>query len=224
MNKLIRQLLSWTYRPLLQRYLRKDRPFHYDGLDLIILKSVFHPAFFGSSKVFARFLKSQALNGKSLLEIGCGSGLLSLVAAKAGAHVTAVDINPAAIACARANARNNHLDVEVIHSDVFQSLKQHAYDILIINPPFFEGKAKEDSSYAWYCGPDYYFFRQFSEGLPFYTHQQTKIWMILSEVCALDPIQEIALQFNYKMKLVDQEKTLFENFLIFEWQALHDQN
>ena len=220
MNRIIRQLMSWFYRPILERYLRRDRPFRYDGLELIILKSVFHPAFFGSSKVFAGFLKQQPLAGKKLLEVGCGSGLLSLVAAKSGAGVTAVDINPTAIACSRANAQNNHLRIEVVHSDIFQNLQQEAYDIIIVNPPFFEGQAKEDSSYAWYCGPDFYFFNTFFRELPNYTEPHSKVWMILSEVCDLKPIKAIAAEHNYQMPIIHQETRLFEAFLIFEIQAV----
>jgi len=218
LNRIIRQLMSWFYRPILERYLRKDRPFRYDGLELIILQSVFHPAFFGSSKVFAGFLKEQHLAGKKVLEVGCGSGLLSLVAAKAGAGVTAVDINPAAIACARANAQNNHLRIEVIHSDLFQNLAKEEFDIIIVNPPFFEGQAKEDSSYAWYCGPDFYFFTNFFQELPTYTTAHSKVWMILSEVCDLAPIKEIAAKHHYNMPLIYKEPRLFEEFLIFEIQ------
>lgn len=221
MNRIIRQLLSWFYRPFLERYLRKDRPFKYEGLELIVLKSVFHPAFFGSSKVFAGFLKQQRVAGKKLLEIGCGSGFLSLLTAKAGAGVTAVDINPAAIACTRANAQNNHLRIEVVHSDVFKSLAPQSFDILIVNPPFFEGEAKVDSSYAWYCGPDFYFFTAFFKDLPTYTHPQTKIWMILSEVCDLAPIEEIAKTAQYNMTIVYQEERLFENYLIYELQPVN---
>lgn len=216
MNKLLRKLLSWFYRPLLLRYLKRDRPFRYDGLDLIILPSVFHPAFFGSSKVFARFLKRQPLNDQKLLEVGSGSGFLSLLSARAGAQVTALDINPSAIACTRANAKENHLNIEVIHSDVFQSLPHQKFDVLIINPPFFEGKANVDSSYAWYSGPDFYFFKAFFDGLPHYTHAGSHIWMILSEVCSLDHIRAVAKDAQYEMNVIHQERRLFENFLIFK--------
>lgn len=219
MNRIIRQLMSWFYRPILARYLRKDRPFRYEGLELIILRSVFHPAFFGSSKVFAGFLQRQQLAAKKVLEIGCGSGLLSLVAAKAGAEVTAVDINPSAIACSRANAQNNHLRVEVVHSDIFQNLAKERFDIIIVNPPFFEGEAKENSSYAWYCGTDYSFFQTFFRDLKTYIEPQARVWMILSEVCDLSPIQEIGLKHKYDMALIYQEKRLFEQFLIFEIQV-----
>ncbi len=221
MNRIIRKLMSWFYRPILERYLRKDRPFRYDGLELIILQSVFHPAFFGSSKVFAGFLKQQHLAGKKLLEVGCGSGLLSLVAAKAGAGVTAVDINPTAIACSRANAQNNHLRIEVVHSDIFQNLKEEDFDFIIVNPPFFEGPAWEDSSYAWYCGTDFYFFDTFFRDLPNYSGAHSKVWMILSEVCDLNPIRAIAAEHNYQMPIIYTETRLFEEFIIFEIQAVN---
>ena len=108
----------------------------------------------------------------------------------------------------------------MVHSDIFQNLQQEAYDIIIVNPPFFEGQAKEDSSYAWYCGPDFYFFNTFFRELPNYTEPHSKVWMILSEVCDLKPIKAIAAEHNYQMPIIHQETRLFEAFLIFEIQAV----
>lgn len=42
--------------------------------------------------------------GESVLEIGCGSGIVSLHCAKAGATVTAGDINPVAVELTKRNA------------------------------------------------------------------------------------------------------------------------
>ena len=54
----------------------------------------------------------QAVEPGSLLDIGCGSGVLSIAAAKLGfAPVTAVDVDPVAIEVTRANARANGVDV-----------------------------------------------------------------------------------------------------------------
>jgi release factor glutamine methyltransferase len=86
MHRLLRPLLYYGYKPLLERYLNRNLTWQFRGLQLHIKKGVFHPAFFGSTKVFAAFLASQELAGKSLLEVGCGSGLLSLLAAKQGRH------------------------------------------------------------------------------------------------------------------------------------------
>ena len=50
---------------------------------------------------------------RSLLEIGSGSGALSIIAAKQGWNVHACDINPYAVAATRLNAQEASVEVEV---------------------------------------------------------------------------------------------------------------
>jgi len=53
-------------------------------------------------------LDSMALEGKTLIDYGCGSGILGLAALKLGAaHVTAVDLDPQALLATRDNAARN---------------------------------------------------------------------------------------------------------------------
>jgi ribosomal protein L11 methyltransferase len=55
----------------------------------------------------------------SLLDLGCGSGVLSIAAAKIGyAPVTALDLDGAAIEAARANAEANEVTLELALADV----------------------------------------------------------------------------------------------------------
>ncbi len=51
--------------------------------------------------------------GTRVLDVGCGSGALSLVAARLGADVTAIDIDPVAVAATSANAAASDLAVQV---------------------------------------------------------------------------------------------------------------
>ncbi|HIE33458.1 MAG TPA: methyltransferase domain-containing protein [Thermodesulfobacteriaceae bacterium] len=53
-----------------------------------------------------------------VLDLGCGSGLLTLLAAKLGAMVTAVDRNPLCVALTKKNLEINGLSAEVLEEDV----------------------------------------------------------------------------------------------------------
>lgn len=56
--------------------------------------------------------------GRRVLDVGCGSGLVALAAARAGAaHVEAIDIDPFAAAAVTLNAALNRLDVAVSMTD-----------------------------------------------------------------------------------------------------------
>jgi len=56
--------------------------------------------------------------GTAVLDVGCGSGVVALTAARAGARVTGVDLTPELIAHARENAALAGLDVEWGEGDV----------------------------------------------------------------------------------------------------------
>src|SRR3954447_9070369 len=80
------------------------------GFRLRVRPTVFHPRFFLSSEYFAKFLDGLDLSGKSVCDIGTGSGILALAAARAGAaEVLALDINPHAALSASENAHANGL-------------------------------------------------------------------------------------------------------------------
>jgi release factor glutamine methyltransferase len=69
---------------------------------------VFHPRYYLSSESFAEFISRLDLSGKRVADVGTGSGILALAAARAGAeNVIAADINPNAALTAAENARAN---------------------------------------------------------------------------------------------------------------------
>ena len=79
------------------------------------------------------WLASNELSGKTLLDYGCGSGILALCAAVLGAsHVSAVDIDEQALSATRDNAQNNRLEdrIDVQHGD---SKDLAMVDILVAN-------------------------------------------------------------------------------------------
>jgi release factor glutamine methyltransferase len=79
----------------------------------------------------------EASEGETVLDMGTGSGVNALLAATRGARVLAVDINPPALAAARANAERNGVAdrVEVRRSDVFDNVVGE-FDLIVFDPPF----------------------------------------------------------------------------------------
>lgn len=85
---------------------------------------------------------------KTILDVGCGSGLLSLMLAqKSNARITAVEIDQNAFEEAKLNVSISPWSnqIELIHSDFEQFDTKNKFDIIICNPPFFKGKAEHNS-------------------------------------------------------------------------------
>ncbi|HEX4109781.1 MAG TPA: methyltransferase domain-containing protein [Solirubrobacteraceae bacterium] len=70
-----------------------------------------------SGLALARALDGRALNGARVLELGCGLGLPSLVAARAGGRVLASDWSLGALSLLQRNASENELAVETVAAD-----------------------------------------------------------------------------------------------------------
>lgn len=63
----------------------------------------------------------------SFVDLGCGSGVLAIAAAKLGwGPVTAIDADEASVDAASANVRRNMVAVDVLHADLTRELPPHA--------------------------------------------------------------------------------------------------
>ncbi len=70
-----------------------------------------------SSVALARTVAALPLSGLTVVELGCGLALPSIVAALGGAHVRATDWSPEALAYAERNARANGAELETARVD-----------------------------------------------------------------------------------------------------------
>jgi release factor glutamine methyltransferase len=73
-----------------------------------------------------------------LLDMGTGSGAIavSIAHARPDAQVTALDLSPAALEVARANARANGAAVRFMQSDWFAALGDERFELIASNPPY----------------------------------------------------------------------------------------
>jgi release factor glutamine methyltransferase len=215
-KKIFKKILHAFYKPLVERHLRKERNYVHDGLRLKIFPGVFHPGFFFSTKILLSYMKKFDLKNKTLLELGAGSGLISLVAAKKGALVTASDINAKAVKNIFLNKELNGLATEVIHSDLFQNIPKKFFDFIIINPPYYKGKIMRDDDYAWHAGEQLEYFQKLFQQLSAFIHEKTKVIMVLSDECDIGQIQFIASQKQFKFIQSFTKKMFRETNFIFE--------
>ena len=92
-------------------------------------------------------------SGERILEIGCGSGVVSIHCAKNGCSVTAVDINPSAVECTKENAQLNGVDIDVRLSDLFENVSE-MFDTIVFNLPYLPVIDEGELAKAWSGGED----------------------------------------------------------------------
>lgn len=92
-------------------------------------------------------------NACTILDVGTGSGILALMMAQkstADTAITAIDIDPGAIAQARLNAANSPWPEKfrVVQSPLQQLDQQQQYDLIVSNPPYFADAVSPSRAYA----------------------------------------------------------------------------
>ncbi len=89
-----------------------------------------------TSKLLSRFAIRR--HSSATLDLGTGSGILSLGAAKFSDTVVATDLNQRAVSFAAFNAKLNGVEnIEVLAGDCFAPVLNRRFDLILSNPPFF---------------------------------------------------------------------------------------
>jgi HemK-related putative methylase len=151
-SRLIGKAMAWGYR-----LVGKDRYDDYrleriSGSPFLVTPSVFNPKVPRTGEFLASILDSKTVcRDFSVLDMGTGSGVCAVFAAKHAARVVAVDINPAAVRCACINVLLNHMEdkVEVRQGDLFAAVPREQFDLILFNPPFLRGTPDDDRDRAW---------------------------------------------------------------------------
>ena len=73
--------------------------------------------------------RNQSLNGLSILDVGCGGGILCEPLSRLGAKVTGIDTNEKAIKVAKEHARIKNLKINYINTEL-SKVKKYSFDII----------------------------------------------------------------------------------------------
>lgn len=189
------------------------------GLTLTVGPSVFHPKIFITSRFFAEYLQAQDFRGKRVVEIGTGSGILALSAAKAGAaSVLALDVNPEAVRTAAVNAVRNGLpQVEARESNLLSAVPEtEQFDVVISSPPSFSGEPRNMADRAWHAGPGY------RDIVPLFAQAAARLkpagamYLLVSSDTNMALFDHLIAQAGFSSARVATQSILVEKFFLYE--------
>jgi HemK-related putative methylase len=190
------------------------------GTPLLVLPSVFNPRLLRTGAFFAELIASRRLGADGdVLDLGTGSGVCALFAARHARRVVAVDINRAAVRCAAINARLNQVEtrIDCLHGDLFGPVMGRRFDAIFFNPPFIVGTPSSPRDFAW-RGSDVA--SRFASGLGVHLNPRGCAYLLLStygDACALF-VEELA-QRGYSQRIFATRRYVNERVTILEVTA-----
>jgi len=108
-----------------------------------------------TTRLCLEWLEKSNLDQKSVLDYGCGSGILGISAIKLGAKsVTAIDLDPQAVIASKNNAEKNHVQQEIEITDNNKTIEKN-FNIIVANilakplielAPYFYKKLNKDGA------------------------------------------------------------------------------
>jgi release factor glutamine methyltransferase len=118
----------------------------------------FHPEVYEPAEDTFLMIETIKINPhQEVLEIGAGTGIISLYCAQKGANVICTDINPFAISIIKKNIDNNLEkltgSIEVRQGDLFDTINdKECFDLIIFNPPYVPTTIEEKKGISsWYA-------------------------------------------------------------------------
>ncbi|MGH2537395.1 MAG: HemK2/MTQ2 family protein methyltransferase [Candidatus Promineifilaceae bacterium] len=210
-----RRWLAFRFRTLDRRYGRLVLE-EIDGVPLIVLPQVFNPVLLRSGAFLVATLAQIPLpKAAAVLDLGTGSGAGAIFAARRGAAVTAVDINPEAVRCARLNALLNGLEgrIEAVQGDLFAPVAGRCFDLILFNPPYHRGRPADGLDQAW---RGLSVFERFAAGLDGHLAPSGRALLVLSSDGDGGELLELLGRRGFRLQLVARRNLWNERLLAYD--------
>lgn len=193
------------------------------GFRLSVRPTVFHPRYFISSECFAEFISRLDLRGRRVADIGTGSGILALAAARAGAEqVVAADINPNAAANAAENARLNGLGdrVTALCSNLLAAAAPRPlFDVILSSPPKHAGEPRDLADRGWHAGPHYRDIAALFDQARGRLRPGGRLYVMVSSDSDLDLLGRLIDRAGFRARVALEHSIYIESFIIYELLA-----
>ena len=158
--------------------------------------------------------------GQSVLEIGTGSGLVSMYASLLTDDVTATDINYNALELAEKNFKLNNIStIKLEFGDLFEPVKDKKFDVILFNTPYLPTDSddiiNDDLNYAFDGGLDGRkvidrFINQVSNHL----NEKGIVQIIQSSLSDNDRTLDMFDRNGFVAEIAESEKFFFEEIVL----------
>lgn len=152
--------------------------------------------------------------GDRVLEIGCGSGVVSIHCALNGCEVACGDINPKAVELAARNAGYAGVEINARETDVYSNV-EGVYDVIVFNLPYLPVDEEGLLAKAWSGGPDGLGpLPELLAGIPEHLAEGGKVVVVVSSL--MDTAELWDLLEPYSVDKVGELKLFFEKLSVIE--------
>ena len=157
---------------------------------------------------------AEARDSDRVLEVGCGSGLISRNLAPRVREVLATDINPFAVSMVR------EYGIPVIRADLFRGIKAK-FDMVIFNPPYLP-TSEEEKNAGWInfaldggeSGRET--IKRFFLDLGPHLTPGGRAFILLSSLTGITMVEEMAINLGFEVRQVAVERYFFELLYVFK--------
>ncbi len=159
------------------------------------------------------------VKGKKVLDVGTGSGILAIEAAKKGGRVVAVDVNPDAIKTARESALKDDVKIDFRVSDLFSNVPEK-FDVILFNPPYLPYEDRFDENAPIWCGgkTGREVIERFAKEAPTHLNPKGMVAIVFSSITGIEEVQKIFERSGFSTKIVAEEKVPFEMLVVLHAQ------
>jgi release factor glutamine methyltransferase len=161
-----------------------------------------------------------------VIEIGCGSGFISLELALQVRSLLATDINPHAVRSTKAKAKATKTKgFEVVRADLFQGIGGK-FDLIIFNPPYLPTNAAERNdqwiNYALDGGESgRETIDRFLKCLPDHLLPGGRALLLISSLTGTEDVQETAMAAGLTVSTVASAGCFFERLYVLRLEVAH---
>ena len=158
--------------------------------------------------------------GQSVLEIGTGSGLVSMYASLLTDDVTATDINYNALELAEKNFKLNNINtIRLEFGDLFESVKNEKFDVILFNTPYLPTDSddiiNDDLNYAFDGGLDgRKVIDRFIDQVSNHLNDKGIVQIIQSSLSDNDRTLDMFDRNGFVAEIAESEKFFFEEIVL----------